>query len=200
MNATLTSLVAAVYTLTNRPDLVGETVLAVKNATLKAHRSDFYYKDLIEHGIQFETSLAQQSLEYKTLIPRWRALKYLRKFDPTIPPGTPGKFLDIISPESVLDSYAINRENVCYVAGLQLQIRSVQAWQYYLLGCYVYPDVTDESYSSWIADETSAAIVYEAAAIVFKTIGYDEQVSTYRIMVTEEYTELKMSNVVANGY
>lgn len=201
MNQTLTSLVAAVITLTNRPDLVGATTLAVKNATLKAHNTDFYYKDIFETGVQFDISLTQQSLEYKTLIPRWRAVKYVRKYlvnpDGT---GIAGDFLNIVTPEDVIDSYQTDRENVFYVAGLELQIRSIDAQQYYLLGCYVRPDITDDNYSSWIADEQPMAIVYEAAAIIFKTIGFDEQLAAYKQMVADEYAQLKITNVVANGY
>lgn len=202
MSTSLASLVADVYSLTNRPDLVGETALAVRNATLKAHNSDFYYKDIVETGIQFDFSLAQQAIEYKTLIPRWRALKYLRKYIPATTGigGCAGDFLEVVTPDQLLDNYNINKNNVCYVAGSELQIRASEAQQYYLLGAYIHPDVTPDNYSSWIADEQSAAIVYAAAAIIFKTIGYDEQASAYQSLVAEEYVQLRMSNIVASGY
>lgn len=200
---TLASLVADVYSLTNRPDLVGETQLAIRAATLKAHGSDFYYKDLFETGIQFDFSLNQQTLAYKDLIPRWRSLSYLRRYEYTAGSGEllgcAGKFLTVITPESVLDSYSINRENVCYVAGLVLHIRALTASQYYLLGCYVYPDVTINGYSSWIADESPFAIVYEAAATIFKAIGFDEQAAFYRGLVADEYALLKITNIQAKG-
>lgn len=200
MNALLTSLVNDVYLLTNRPDLVGETLLAVKTATLKAHQLDYFYKDIYETGIQFDDSLAQQSLDYKTIIPRWRALKYVREYDYTSAPGYPGNFLEIITPESVLDSYSINKENVGYIAGQTLQIRTRAAGQYFLVGCYLYPDIGTETYDSWIAQEQPAAIIYEAAATVFKTIGYDEQFSAYQGMVATQYAELKITNITAVGY
>ena len=199
MTTSLATMLASVYALTKRPDLVSETTLAIQNATLKAHRSDYYPKDLFEQGLQFDFSLTQQSLEYKTLIPRWRSLKYVRKFDYTTPPGVPTQYLELITPENVLDSFSINREDVCYLAGLELQIRCKMATQYFLLGCYLYPDVTANGYSSWIADEMPAVILYEAAAVVFKTIGYDEQASAYRQMVIDEYMELKQ-NIIAEGY
>lgn len=196
---TLASLTADVMTLTNRPDLVGETALAIRAATLKAHRCDYFYKDLIEEGVQFDFSQMQQSLEYKTLIPLWRSLKYIREYDYSVPPGCPGLFLEVLTPDNVLDSYGINRENVCYVAGLEIQIRTRVANQYFLLGFYVNPNVTVDGYASWIADEFPLAIIYEAAATVFKTIGYDEQVATYRQLVADEYKILIASNIVATG-
>lgn len=195
MNQALAGLVADVYTLTNRPDLVGETVLAVKNATLKAHKQDYFYKDIAETGIKFDYSQAQQTLDYKSLIPRWRSLKYLRKYNNNIP----GAFLELLTPDSLLDSYSQHRENVCYVAGIEIKIRCTEQQQYFLLGCYVFPDITTENFNSWIADESPSTIVYEAAAVVFKTIGYDEQASQYRELVKEEYALLKQSNIEANG-
>lgn len=200
MATSLASLTADVISLTNRPDLVGETSLAIRAATLKAHHSDYFYKDLFETGIQFDFSLAQQSLEYKTVIPRWRAAAYLRPYDASVSPGVPKKELTLITPDNIFDSYAVTKEDVFYVAGLELQIRTLAAWQYFLLGCYVNPDVTATGYNSWIADEHPFAIVYEAAAIVFKSIGYDEMNAAYRQMVMDEYGELKMSNITAVGY
>lgn len=202
MNDTLASLVADVYTLTNRPDLVGETLLAVRNATLKAHNSDYFYKDLFETGIQFDFLNVQQVLEYKQLIPRWRSLKYIRTYnvDTSGTGGTSGDFLNVISPEDILDSYSINRENVCYVAGTQVNIRTREARQYFLLGCYVHPDVTPDDFCSWIAIEQPAAIIYAAAATVFKTIGYDEQNAAYQNLVQDEYAQLKLSNIQTVGY
>ena len=200
MSKSFTDLVTDVYSLTNRPDLVNETALAIRAATLKAHHSDFYPKDLFETGIQFGISDYQQSLDYVSLIPLWRSIKYIRKVDITTSPYTPGKFLDLISPEQSLDSYAQNKEDVYYLAGREIKIRSIDQQANYVVGCYVHPDVTVTGYNSWVANEHEFAIVYEATAIIFKTIGYDEQVSTYRQMVTEEYNMLRSSNLLAVGF
>ena len=199
MSTSFTTMLNSVFAITNRPDLVNETTLAVQNATLKAHRTDYYPKDLLEQGVQFDLSLTQQSLDYKTLIPRWRSLKYVRKYDNTLPPGMPSKFLELVTPEETLDSYSISREDICYLAGMELQIRTKAATQFFLLGCYVYPDVTVSSYSSWVADEFPAAVYYEAASIVFKTTGYDEQAAALNKLVQDEYMQLRQK-IIANGY
>ena len=79
--ASFAQLMADVMTLTNRPDLSAETELAIRQATLKAHHSDYYPKDLYETGIRFSEPALLQDLEYKQLIPRFRALRYIRKTD-----------------------------------------------------------------------------------------------------------------------
>lgn len=191
-------LCSEVYTLTGRPDRVAETESAVKSATLKAHQSDYYYKDIFESGIAFTTSDYVQNLDYRALLPRWRALKYLRKYDNTS--GTPGKELDIIVPENVFDAYKIQKQDVCYVAGAYVQINSSTQEQYYLLGCYLNPDITIATYDSWIALDHPYAIIFDAAATVFKAIGKDEEAATYRQMVPEQIGMIKMSNITPVGF
>ena len=195
--STLDTLVTEVYNITNRPDLVNETLTAIRAATLKAHQSDFYPKDLVETAIQFNSAEYQQTLQYKQIFPRWRALKHLRKYDSVN--LQPGKFLQIISIDQTLDSYSINREDVVYLAGSNLQIRSIDQQQYYLLAFYQHPDVTALGYSSWIADEQPYCIVFDAARVLFKMIGFDEQSSAYEKLTLEQYQELKQQ-ILANGW
>jgi len=191
-------LCAEVYTITQRPDKVAETESAVKSATLKAHQSDFYFKDIFESGIVFSTSEFVQNLDYRALLPRWRAIKYLRKYDNTS--GTPGKFLDLIQPEEVLDRFKIQKQDVFYLAGAYIQINSATQEQYYLFGCYLQPDINKDTYDSWIALDHPYAIIFDAAATVFKTIGKDEEAAAYRGLVGEQMLLLKASNILGVGY
>lgn len=199
---TLTEMTDAVYGITRRSDLVSNTFVGIQYATLKAHNSDYFYRDLFESGLTFTTSDYLQQFDYKTLVPRWRALKYLRKFDTsaTPAPGTPGKFFEILTPDNILDDYSIHKEDICYVAGGLIQIRSSTAIQNALFGCYRHPDVTQATYSSWIATDFPFAIVFEAAALIFKGIGKMDEMSIHRAMAQEEITRLINSNILAEGY
>lgn len=194
--ATFAELCSDVYTLTNRPDLVSETKLAVKAATLKAHQMDFFYKDLYEVGVQFSSSDYIQALEYRTISPRYRALKYIRKTDVA---GTPGDFLSVITPALSLDRYGYQREDICYAAGEVIQIKSSTSIQYVLFGCYRNPDITETSYDSWVALDHPYAIVYEAAATVYKQIGQDEQAAMFKKLTDEQFMMIKESNIEAEG-
>jgi hypothetical protein len=195
---TLNELIAEVYVLTNRPDLVAETASAIKAATLKAHKTDFYSKDIYETGISFTESSYKQSLDYITLISNFRALKYLRKADNLTDDS--GIFFTVLTPEETIDSYGINRTDVAYVAGRVLEVRSSTEFQYGYLGCYVLPIITAAGYSSWVADLSPFAIIYEACRVVFKSIGYDEQSNTFTRLVAEEYELLRMSGLADVGY
>lgn len=193
-----TDIVDEVYKLTNRPDLIAETELAVKQATLKGHQSDYFYKDILETAIDFGSSSYFQTLAIKGLVPRYRALKWARKYDAV--GEVAGKFFDLVLPEQTLDSYNQNRTDIVYAAGDVLQFRSSTEFQYILFGCYENPSLIPASYSSWIARDHQFYVILEATRLVFKTIGYDEQEATYNRMAMEQMAELKLSNIVAGGY
>lgn len=196
---TLTELRQAVYDLTNRPDLVSQTLLAIQKATLKIHHSDFYYKDLRESGLEFSGEAYFQELDYKTLFPLWRALKYLRKYDAVA--LTAGKFFDIKEPTDVLDyQYKNELTDICYAAGSVIQVKSSTSFQYAIVGYYTEPDITESGYTSWIAIDHPFAIITEAAATVFRTIGKTDENATYLAMAIDEVNTLKLSNIQTVGY
>lgn len=195
---TLAELIQEVYTITARSDRVDETASAIKSATLKAHQSDFYYKDIYEVGVDFGTPSFLQSMDYRTLIPRWRAIKYLRKYD--LATLTPGTFLNLITPEGVMDRYNVEKSNIYYVAGAYINIKADTSEQGYLVGCYVNPDITSGGYNSWIALDHPYAIIFDAAATVFKATGKDEEAAAYRGLVQEQISMLRASNIIAEGY
>jgi len=195
--ATFAEIVSEVKVITNRPDLDSEIKSAVKAATLKCHHTDYYPKDLFETGISWASPGFLQSLEYRTVIPRYRAFKFLRKYDAI--GNTPGTFFTLLTPEQIFDSYGIHRENVCYLAGEMLEIRSNTADTYMLFGCYLHPIITEIDYSSWIANEYPYAIIYEAARTLFKQIGFNEQSAQMTQLVQEQFSELRNSNILAYG-
>lgn len=189
--ATFAELVSDVYVLTNRPYLVDETKLAVKMATLKAHQSDYYPKDLHEVGISWSEPAYIQSIEYRTLLPRWRAFKYLRKYYNDAPAG----FFTLLTPEMTLDRYGCNKENVCYIAGEMLEIRSDTQDSNMILGCYLNPITDENTYTSWIALDHPYAIIFEAARIIFRQVGSVDESNSMRQEVAEQYQILKQEVV-----
>jgi len=196
---TLTELQAEVYTLTNRSDLVSQTLAAVKAATLKLHQMDFYAKDLVETAVSFPTAAYEQQLQYIVNFPRWRALKYIRKVSST--DFTPyGKPLTVLTPAQILDKFLITKEDVVYEAGLVLNIKCAEQVQYFLLGYYQNPDVTTGTYTSWIAQLYPYAIVFDAAATVSKAIGKTEEEASYRLLAAEQKALIATNNIQTEGY
>jgi len=192
---TFTELLNEVYSLTNRPDLIAETKTAVKAATLKMHQKDYFYRDLHETGLSFASPDYVQSIEYTELFPRFRSLKYLRKYSD----GAAGKEFSILTPEELIDSYGVDRVDVAYVAGASIEIKSSTQDAYMLIGMYLNPDITEAGYSSWIASAHPYAIVYEAVRVIFKSIGFDEQATQLERLVLEQVADVVRSNILAVG-
>jgi len=197
---TLAELIQEVYGITGRPDRVAETLSAIKAATLKAHQSDYYWKDILEAGAAFPTAEYLQTWDYRTTLPFWRSAKYFRKYDQTTNPATPGKLLTKVVTENVFDDYSIEKKDIWYAAGGFIQLRSSTKEDTYLFGAYMNPNVTDSGYNSWIALDHPYAIVFDAAATVFKAIGKDEEAASYRNMVAEQISMLRASNIDSVGY
>lgn len=188
-------LVAEVMLLTRRQDLQARTEQAVRAATLKAHHSDFFYKDLYEQSVEFGQEYYIQNFLPTDIFPNFRKVKYVRFWHGGVD-GAPGAFLEPIQIENSLDAYECIKTNVFYMAGQLLQIRTSAPIKRCLFGAYLHPQITPvNAYCSWIANEYPYAIIYEAARQIFKSIGLDAQTSEMTSLVAEAYLSLKMSNV-----
>ena len=193
---TYDEILAEVIELSKRPDKTAtEIPSAIRAATLKAHNSDFFYRDLVEVAVEFDLARQIQTFAPKQVVPLYRAAKYVRRWDGDIN-GTLGPFLDYINIENSLDGYGYVKDNVFYLAGDNIQIRAYPAIEKILFGCYRYPTITPvESYDSWVAEEYPYAIVYEAVRKIHQSVGNNEQAAQYGNMIQEEYAALKVSNV-----
>lgn len=188
---TLTELIAEVYTLTGRPDLVAETSAAVRKATLKMHGVDFFYRDLQEEVIAFATPAYKQQYDLQANIPNYRGIKYLREWSAA--PTGKELMLDLIEPDAVLDEYLRERTNVYYVAGTSLNIKADRMLSTLVIGYYRRPETSTNLFSSWIALEQPFAIIEEAAANVFHMIGHESAKVTYQALARDQIVLLKQN-------
>lgn len=197
MAYTLNQLKADVLTIVKRPDLLSDIDLHTKNAILKVHQSDYYKQDLKEFAFSFGDAAPVYSLEIRSLVPRFRKMKYLNTIDQTtldiIRP------LDPFEPTNFLDQYGHKKDYVFYEAGDVIQIRVSDSPQYFGAGVYLYPDTTLLQQSSWIADALPMAIVYEAARTLFKAIGFDEQSAAMDKLGMEMLAEVKALGIPTIG-
>lgn len=196
MAKSFAELVTDVYTITKREDLVNETAMAIRAATLKAHQKDFYYKDLTELVVSFTDEAYLQSFESAATIARFRSLSYIRKIELD---DTPSNFLTLIEPSKIFDNANVQKQDVYYAAGRLINIKSSSKIQKIIVGCYVHPIVLTGSFASWIADEYPFAIIYDAAATIFKTVGQDEQEVSFRRLCAEQHELIKIGNTVVES-
>jgi hypothetical protein len=197
---TLAELTQEVYGITGRTDRTAETLSGIKSATLKAHQSDYYWKDLLEAAVQFQTAEYLQNWDYRNTVPLWRSGKYFRKYDTSTTPAVAGKIMNKVVPENIFDDYAIEKTEIWYAAGGFIQLKSGTKESTYLFGAYLNPDLTTDKYNSWIAMDHPYAIIFDAAATVFKAIGKDDEAAAYRQLVAEQIAMIRMSEIDSIGY
>lgn len=189
--------------IVKRPDLNAQIESSVRAATLKAHGKEFFYRDIVETGIEFTSPDNRIRFEPKLLYPRFRKPAYVRMWiydaNDITNFGRPGADLKCEQIGNLKDGYGYDKENIYYMAGDLLQLRSNITISHILFGSYQYPDITSDGFSSWIADEFPEAIYREAARSVFKSIGFDEQATEQANMVKELYQLLTINGLPSAG-
>lgn len=198
----LTDLQATVYTITNRPELVSETLVAIKKATLKAHNSETYARDLVEVSVTGASLVSVSSSDFRyqiaigsSPISRFRRIAYLREIPTATGPYGLVKQYRFLEADSIFDSYNVEHTDYAYLAGATINLRTQVLTTGVKVGYYQYPDVTDAGFNSWIADLYPAAITDDAAATVFKMIGKDDEETRYRQLAAENYHILQAMNI-----
>lgn len=196
--ASLIELRNDVATLLNRPDLVDTKIaVAVNEAVLSLHQKDYFLKDLYEYTIRFDNSTYYQQLQVTQLISKYRKLSYVRIWDNIS--QSAGKKLKIIGIDKVIDSYGVELTDTVYEAGVVINIKTLEPFQFILLGVYEYPDIVEASFNSWIAREHPFAIVYKACMIVAKSIGLDEESKGYGNLYNDQLSGLMATGLATKG-
>lgn len=195
--ALLNNIINMVYTETNRPDLVPDTLQAVLEATLTAHTLDFLPRDITEAQVFFDTPTNYIQILDSAVIPHFRALAYMRKdatvynnieqnpglVPPSIFPPINGAIypygvnlartpIEFIEPDEFMDPYwKVERTDVCYMAGTNINIKSSTPLQLVRIGWYQFPLTDVTLYNSWIATLYPYVVVYKASSTIFSNIG-----------------------------
>lgn len=203
----------------------GQILKAVFAAILAVHSADFFYKDISTAEMIFNSSAFIQSMD-TTALPRFRALAYVRKWDPSynaaqlnpsiLPPLRDGSslynttlaldFLELIDYDDIFDSYKTEKQDVMYVAGTTVNMKSSTSMTMAKIGWYAHPflDIPNNGAGlvSWIAQEYPYAIIYKADSIIFNSTGDLDRSRKYDSpggLVSEWIAKLIASNVTAKG-
>ncbi len=171
-----TELNAAVVTITNRPDLVAETSLAVRRATARMHSIDFWPKDIQEVTLSLITPAFLGQID-TTILPfsRFRAMKYLREYN-LVHSGRE-RYMTKVEPDCLVDEYGYEIQSLWYPAGTVINwkvgyaVQAIAGITGLSVGYYQNPDVSPTTFSSWIAQIEPWCIVEDAAARVLKLTG-----------------------------
>lgn len=172
-----------ILALTKRPALEAETHVALRTATRAAHFGGAYARDVVEQPVQIPNASYITSLDGQVLFPRIRGLSSVQLMDGTgavmaRPEITTVEFGDIRDPV-----YHQLKNDIAYLAGTAVNVRSSVPASGYLVSYYQAPSVSRETYNSWIAQLAPDIIIYHAAAIVFGIVEDDKKAKAYMDLV-----------------
>ena len=210
--ATLATLADDVYVLTNRPDLVSETRVALRKAIMKLHSADTFKRDLVTQRLQMALYSPTSPGLFRWVIqlsdfPLFRRPKFLR-YPPelAIPVQIPAPLIDYtgvvrwqrefkeVAADQLFDAYSSEWLNYFYVAGSSLVIKAAYGVDYLDFSYYKYPTIptsTSDPIVSWICDQYPDAAIEEAAGTVFKMIGKDDEHARYQSLFAENIAILR---------
>lgn len=179
------NLVADVYALTKRPDLIAETALAIRKATMKAHQADMWKNDISTTLIALPVLPLGAQLSFRYAVdltntanfPLFRKVSSIDEYNNPLT-GQELHFKELDS-DRILDDYATEEVNYWYQMGKQVNLRANKNLTYLSVDYYHYPNILPAAYTSWIAQEFPDIIVCEAAANIFRTIGKDSEARSY---------------------
>lgn len=200
-NFSIDFIIQCVVDDTGRPDKVEEIKRRIQRAIIKHHYKDFYKKDHIDVIYAFLTTATEQVID-TTLIDRFRAFSYLRKFMTVdvngnpIAPTTEGGDLKETAPEIGFDGYGFDKLNVYYRSGTDVKIRSSTPMDQVFLGYYSYPLVEPiANINDWLIDEFPGLIAATVKRRIFKDIGKDEESKSAKEEEDEELLTLQTNNI-----
>lgn len=214
--ATLTDLAADVYTITNRPDLIQETKVAIRKAIRKFHGADTFKRDLKQQRLAMATYTPVAEGQYRWSIPldeftRFRRMSDIRYPPELMPPenstvlvtnwaqgySVSRQFTEIAA-NNIFDTYRAEKQNYYFVAGASLTIKSGWYVDYLDVLYYQWPEVPiDETtpFSTWIVDQFPDAIQEEASAMVFKMIGKDDEFQRFNVLFGENLQIIRGTDI-----
>lgn len=159
--------VTIVLDLVKRPDKLTAAEMAVNSALSKAILKAEYTQDLVETSIPIDSSKYAQTIDLTTLSPqltRFRKWKYVKQ------PGA-YRYLEYLAPDKVFQPGSFMQNDCYYMAGANLNIIPSSTSATLEVGYYSYAPAMKNNETFWLLDLCPYAIIHEAAAILFESIG-----------------------------
>jgi hypothetical protein len=192
---TLTEMIDLTIEQTRRPELQDITAAAVRTATLRAHHTDFFPRDLASHLLTYVPSntVYYDFSNLSSSLPRLRSMKHCQSI--SVQDGTPVEQLEYREQDDLYASDGTRRPHVYTLLGDTLRIYPQLPTGQLMTFYYQNPNTAGLQYSSWIANMYPDELAAWAAAVVFARSGFAEMaqqfmelhVNPFRSMLVESH-------------
>lgn len=175
---------------TGRPDLAAHIDMAIRTATVRAHHTDFFWKDAFRGHVTYTPNGNKPYVDianFASDFPLFRALKTVYCVD--VDTDYPVEKLEYRTIGDEYDSESRLRPSIYVLAGGLRIYPRVQTGKLELLG-YNNPNVGSDTYNSWIADLYKDEIAAWASGIVLARSGALEQAQQVQRETVVPFKEL----------
>lgn len=169
---TYAELLAEITLLSRRADMADKIAIALRMTTLRAHRADYFWRDLVEANVTF-TAAQTVTVDVSTSFTRFRQMNYVQYYDPLY--DTMGSMLEEVDPSDILDDYNYFKADRWYLAGVNLQANFSMQANGLRVGYWQNPNVTAAGYNSWIATDLPDLLVQGSLAYLYNMTGKQEE-------------------------
>lgn len=188
--ALMDDLVDDVVVWTNRPKLVSETQLALRNAIRAAHRLGKFWRDVVTTTV-IPVDSQIQSINLTDTCPNMRQLKYVKNVD------TDFAFTEIDASD-LLDHDGFRKDGVYWAMGNALSVRLNSSTSALEIAYYQQP-ATNPPVLDWLLDQYRDVVILMAAGTVLGIIGEQEIKSRVDALFALAAQDLISDNIEATG-
>jgi hypothetical protein len=192
---TFAELESLVVAQTRRPEVSDVTKAAIKSATLRAHHTDFFPRDLNTTLLSYTSSSTAVYYDFTNIhntLLRLRSLQYIQGVDAAT--SAPVEQLEYRTADDLFDSDGIRRPHIYTLIGATLRIYPTNATGAATAFYFQNPQTAEAQYSSWIADTYPEELAMWAAAIVFARTGFVEMASQFNETHIKPFKEMLVSS------
>lgn len=177
---TFAELEALVVEQTRRPEIPAVTKAAIRTATMRAHHTDFFPKDVGIGSLAYvpDSSTFRDFPNISASLSRLRSIKTLQGIESaSMAPVEAFEFRDL---DDVYDADGNRRPSIYHIIGDTLRIYPQVQTGLLQVFYYQNPVTTDATYNSWIADTYPDELAAWASAIVFARTGFAEMAQEFQ--------------------
>ena len=180
--------------LTKRPELVTLTESAVRTATLRAHHTDFFRKDLTIGQLPYTVSADSYFYDFPAVSDTLVRLRTLKNIYSVEVGGNQTEQLEYRESDDLYDSDGNPRRYVYTLIGDTLRCYPDLPTGMFHAYYFQNPSVSSTAYSSWIANTYPDDLAGWAAAIVMARTGFLELADLYQ----EQYVKPLKEQLIAS--
>jgi hypothetical protein len=192
---TFAEMEALVIGQTRRPEVAAITQAAIRTATLRAHHTDFFRRDLAIGTLSYTPSSSALYYDFpdlSTLLARLRSIQLMQSVEPgTLAATEQFEYREL---QDLYDSDNVLRTSMYTMIGDTLRVYPDSVTGRLDVYYYSNPITASVGYSSWIANEYPDELAMWAAAIVFARTGFAEMAADFQKTHIAPFKELLISS------